>query len=227
MSSPRSKPSRSAKAQTPRAQPANTQPPRAYDSPVRDQQKEETRARIAGAARALFLKVGFDQATVDAIAKEAGVSGPTVYAQFGSKRGIVAELLSRARYSPAYSERVKEAMAETDPEKRVRATSRIARQVYDGERSEMELLRGAGIVSPELGDDELEKRRYAGQRKLIDMLDEKRLLRPGLTYEQARDVLFALTARDLYRQFVVERGWTSSQYQDWLADTLVSALMAR
>jgi AcrR family transcriptional regulator len=200
---------------------------RAYSSPARERQKDQTRDRILDAARSLFLKQGFDQTTIGSIAKEAGVAGPTVYAALGSKRGIVAELLTRARYSKAYAELVQEAMKEPDPERRIRYVARIARQVYDGERSEIDLLRGAGVVSPDLSDAELEKRRYAGQKKLIDYLQEHGRLRPGLSNTQARDILFAMSARDLYRQLVIERGWDSQQYQDWLAETLVSALFAK
>lgn len=197
---------------------------RSYSSQIREQRADETRQRIAEVARRMFLAHGFDGTTVDAIAREAGVATPTVYAAFRSKRGIVAEILKRARFGPGYHELVKEALAEKAPEARLRFTARIARQVFDAERSEMELLRGAGVVSPDLSDAEQERSRYEAQKKLVDFLSSTGRLRKGLDTTKARDILYALTGRDIYRQLVVERGWESSQYERWLADTLVLLL---
>jgi AcrR family transcriptional regulator len=198
---------------------------RAYSSPSRDQQADETRTRIVDAARSLFLAQGFDGTTIDAIAREAGVAAPTVYAAFRSKRGLVAEILDRARMGPSYTELVKAAHAEVEPEAKVRCTAAIARQVFDAERSEMDLLRGAGVVSPEFGDEERERNRYIGQKRLVDFLSAAGRLHEGLDSATARDVLYALTCRDLYRQLVVVRGWSSSKYESWLGQTLVTSLV--
>jgi hypothetical protein len=32
------------------------------------------------------------------------------------------------------------------------------------------------------------------------------------------------TGRDIYRMFVLERGWTSDAYEEWLANTLIQTL---
>ncbi|HEX6771094.1 MAG TPA: TetR/AcrR family transcriptional regulator, partial [Acidobacteriaceae bacterium] len=50
-------------------------------------------------------------------------------------------------------------------------------------------------------------------------------LRRGLDPKQARDILWSLTSRDLYRLLVRDRGWTAQQYEDWLGNTLVEALV--
>jgi hypothetical protein len=34
-----------------------------------------------------------------------------------------------------------------------------------------------------------------------------------------------LTGGDVYRMLVTERRWSPQQYEDWLADTLVSSLL--
>jgi AcrR family transcriptional regulator len=107
-------------------------------------QADETRTRIAEAARKLILGPGYGAATMEAIAREAGVATPTVYAVFGSKRNILAELIDRAAFGPAYQDLVGEALALADPVARLRMAPRIARQIYDAERSEIQLLREAG-----------------------------------------------------------------------------------
>lgn len=49
---------------------------------------DEERALILGAARRAFASAGFEGATIEAIAREAGVQRPSVYDQFGGKSGL-------------------------------------------------------------------------------------------------------------------------------------------
>jgi AcrR family transcriptional regulator len=60
---------------------------RAYHSPIRQRQTEETRQKMLAASRTLFLQRGYAGTTTEAIAEEVGVSPRTVLAAFGSKRG--------------------------------------------------------------------------------------------------------------------------------------------
>ena len=69
---------------------------RKYDATRRQAQAEETRRRILDAAHQLFMERGYAGATIDAIAKEAGVALKTVYAVFENKRTILLELLNRS-----------------------------------------------------------------------------------------------------------------------------------
>jgi AcrR family transcriptional regulator len=200
---------------------------RSYHSAIRQRQAEETRRRIAEAARRLFVKRGYAGTTIDAVARRAGVAPQTVYAVFASKRGLLAEIMDRATFGPAYQELVQQALATRDPSARVRFAARIARQVHDSWRGEIDLLRGAGVVAPELAalEREREGRRFEAQRPVIDYLVETGRVRRDLDFSKARDILWALTGRELYRNLVVERGWSSDRYEDWLADLLVSALV--
>jgi AcrR family transcriptional regulator len=202
---------------------------RSYYSLVRQRQADETRARIAAAARQLILTKGYDAATMEAIAREAGVATPTVYAVFGSKRQILTELIDRAAFGPAYQELVGEAMALTEPVTRLRYAARIARQIYDSERSEFDLLRKAGVVLPELAAIEREKEcgRYEAQAPSISLLVASGQLLPGLDDTEARDIFWTLTARDIYRMLVIERKWSSDRYEKWLSTTIVSSLVAK
>ncbi len=56
------------------------------------------------------------------------------------------------------------------------------------------------------------------------MMKEK-ILAKGLTLQKARDILWTLTGRDMYRMLVIERGWTSDEYEKWLAQILVKSLL--
>ena len=72
---------------------------RKYDTTSRRQQADQTRDRILEAARRVISRNGFADATFEAIAAEAGVAAPTVYAAYGSKSGILQALMTRATFS--------------------------------------------------------------------------------------------------------------------------------
>jgi hypothetical protein len=59
----------------------------------------------------------------------------------------------------------------------------------------------------------------------VKQLVRARLLRPGVSAQEARDLLWTFTSRDMYRLLVVDRGWSSGRYERWLAATLVSMLV--
>jgi len=200
---------------------------RSYHSAIRQRQAEETRRRIAEAARRLLLTKGYAGTTIEAVARKAGVAPQTVYAVFHSKRGILTDLMDRATFGPAYRDLVEQALNTEEPSARLRFAARIARQVHDSYRAELDLLRGAGVVAPELAalEREREHRRFEAQKPMIDYLVQAGRLRPDLNAARAREILWALTGRELYRMLVVERDWDSDRYEEWLADLLVSALI--
>lgn len=198
--------------------------PRKYHSPAREQQAGQTRERILDAARRMILNKGFADATIGAIAREAGVAAPTVYAAFGSKRGILQGLMERAAFSSGYTNLVREAMQSNDPETRLRYAAKIARSIYDSLRSESEVLRGATAVAPEFVREK-ERLRYERQAGLIRLVEEKGALRHGLTAAAARDILWTLTSYDVHRRLVIERKWSADRYEQWLGDALVLTLL--
>ncbi|PCC72097.1 transcriptional regulator, TetR family [Nannocystis exedens] len=200
---------------------------RPYHSPARRRQADATRQQILAAARTLLAAHGYEGTTIDAIARAAGVAAPTVYAAFGSKRGIVAELINQGRFGPAYETAVTAALSTAEPAQRLAFAAKIARTVYEGERAEMELLRGVGVVAPELAalEREGELDRREAQRVVVEALAEAGQLREDLDVEAARDVLWAMTGRELFRLLVLERGWSADRWQEWLAEMLASALL--
>ena len=202
---------------------------RKYHSPARRQQAEATRAAIANAARKLIFSKGYEAAAMDVIAREAGVAAQTVYAVFGSKQAILAELLDQDSFGPDYQELIREVQATTDPEEKVRFPARFARQIHEAQSSTFDRFLGAGVVAPDLASlqNERECRRYEAQKQIIDFLRQAGRLREGLSETAARDILWALTSRELYRMLVRERGWTAQTYEDWLADALAAALLKK
>lgn len=99
--------------------------------------------------------------------------------------------------------------------------------MYDAEKTQMDVFRGAAVLAPEFKELEKERemRRYDRQQVTIKAMAEERSLAPGLSVKKARDILWTFTGRDLYRMLVVEQGWASDDYEKWIAQMLVNALL--
>ena len=65
-------------------------------SGLRERQKQLRRTAISAAAVALFQRQGFRETTVEQIARDAGVSAPTVFKYFGSKHEIILEMIKES-----------------------------------------------------------------------------------------------------------------------------------
>ena len=71
------------------------------------------------------------------------------------------------------------------------------------------------------------------QARLERMLDHARFLadrghlRPGVTVEEAADVLWTCSSLELYELLVLKRGWALPRYAAFLADFMITALLPR
>jgi AcrR family transcriptional regulator len=202
---------------------------RTYRSVTRKRQAAETRSRIVAAAHRLLRNEGFSGMTIEAIAKKANVSVPSVYAIFKSKTGILTALLDESMFGSDYEEIVRYAQSATDPETRLRRAAAVARQIRSAQSAAFELMRGAGVVAPELAklERQRERLRYDREESVITSLQDSGKLRPDLNYQKARDIFWMLTGGDVYRMLVGERRWTPEQYEGWLADTFVRLLLTK
>ena len=61
--------------------------------------------------------------------------------------------------------------------------------------------------------------------RLADTLARKTPLRRGMTRRRAAELLFVLTGPALYRDFVLEAGWTPRDWTRWVASTLIRDLL--
>jgi AcrR family transcriptional regulator len=201
---------------------------RPYHSRVRQRQAEETRQRILEAARSLFESHGYAVTTLEAIAEIAEVSPKTIAAVFGSKHALLAEVINPDAFSAPVQQLIEELRATEDPSRRLSLVARLTRQAYEPLASSLELLRTASAVAPELADlaQQVEVRRRQNQARLTVSLCDQGMLTPFLSFEEATDVLWALTSYDLYRMLVVEQSWEPERYETWLAQLLIEHLLA-
>ena len=198
---------------------------RTYHSPKRERQGRQTREQIVEAARLLFARDGYAKTTVEAIAREAGVSAQTVYASVGSKRAIVGALIDRMEVEGGNEELRRMLISTEDPREQLRAIVRFNRRLFERGRDILKIAMATRVdAEVESLWQEGEVRRREGQTRWVRAWVEAGVLRSGLDEGEAADVLWALTGPDVYGLFVVDCKWPGLKFEEWLFETLKSRL---
>jgi AcrR family transcriptional regulator len=189
-----------------------------------------TRARILEAATRLFVRDGYVTTTMAAIATEAGVAIQTLYLGFGSKLGILSAALDVAIVGDdeplSLLERpwVRELTETRDGRQAVRLfvgeVARILARTYP--LYAVVQAAAAGEAADLLAENK--RQRYQGVHAIATRLSAKPGFAPGLTVDQAADMLYALVSEEHYGLLVVDRGWSPEAWETWCADTLSEAL---
>jgi AcrR family transcriptional regulator len=203
--------------------------------PTRAAKARQTRRAILGAARDLFVLQGYAATSIQAIADEAGVAVQTVYAAFGNKRAVLAEVLDVAIAGDDDSATVNErdwmlpVFHEPDGAARLRAYAGAVRRINDRAADVFAAVAGAATADAEAAalHEEAERRRRAGAASVVDALGEVASLRAGLDPAAAADVLSLLSSWSTYDHLVQRQGWSPDRFESWLADTMVDLLLER
>jgi TetR/AcrR family transcriptional regulator of autoinduction and epiphytic fitness len=213
--------------------PSSVKRHRSYDSSNRARQAQETRRRIVEAAALLFVRAGYSATSINAIAEQAGVAVPTVYASLRSKANIlraVVELTVRGddEAAPLVSRRRwQEIERQQDPREQLALFARLHRQICDREAAVFAQLEAAAGADPEatqlLAEHDL--RRYETQRRLARSLHRRKQLKPGLAVREAADVIWTLASERSYLALVRDRGWKADDYERWVAEQLAAGLL--
>jgi len=191
------------------------------------------RSAVIDAARTLFLERGYGPTTIEAIAAHSDVPPPTVYRLFSSKLGILKALLDVSiagdDQAVAVADRpaVRSLLAERDPTTKLAAFVEVAAQVNARSSAIYRILVSAAASDADAAVllEQLSRQRQQGQGRIARSLSRAGALCPELRERDARDIIHALAAPDVYRLLVVDRGWPVDRYQKWLTDTLVGQLL--
>lgn len=204
-------------------------PKRAYDSPTRRQKAEDTRARVVQAAHDLFFEKGYAASTLKEIADRAGVSEPTIYAVFSSKRQLLLSVFQAGRTgepeSTGGADGPTAARFHSPPT--AQSIAHEVRRTREGGAPVARIIQAAGDADPELAElwQEIQDERHDRMAELAEMLRSAGLLRKQLDLDQATDILWTLTSNDNYTHLVLERGWSPDQYERWLEEVLARSLV--
>lgn len=191
-------------------------------------QVEETRRAIVTAARSLFARKGYVATTIEAIARDAGVAVQTVYANFGSKRGIFEAVVEVGQTEPDLLDIAQQfEAASSDPHQQLRLAAAFNRRFFERLSDIFDALPGAAAADPALTRLRLrqEDGRRARSHGMVAAWAASGGLRPGLTEVEAADVMFALAGPEVFRLLVTRCGWSPEQYEEWLITSLESLLI--
>lgn len=209
-------------------------PRRRYDSSRRQEQARQNRWAMLQAARQLFLERGFAATTMPAVAETAGLSVQTVYKAFGTKARLAKAVFDVAMAGDdepvpmlqrASLRRVRD---ETDAHAKLRRYGEFLAQVAPRHVPVQLVIRDAAASDPEARAvwAELQAERLKGMTLFAKDLHDGGHLRPGVSANEARDVLWACNSAELFQLLVIERGWSPKRYGRWVAHALISALLA-
>jgi AcrR family transcriptional regulator len=206
---------------------------RGYRSALRHGHARLTRRAIVEAAARLFVTQGYAPTTIDAVAREAGVSRKTVFAAVGGKAQLLKyawewSLVGDDEPVPMLERpAVKKIQAETDPARALHLWVAMV-LVVAGRAAPI----GQVLVVAADGDDqaavmlaESEEQRLVGARAFIGHLASIGGVRPRMTADRAADLCWALMDPMLYRRLVLERGWSVTSYSRWLESSLTAAIL--
>jgi AcrR family transcriptional regulator len=207
---------------------------RPYQSPLRAEQARSTQVRILAAAEEMFADDGYTGSSIAAIARRAGVSAQTVYNGFGTKAALAKRLYDvrlagddepvPMAQRPAFQELARE----TDPRRALLTYARIGRQIAERVGAvQAVLIAGAAAGDPDLADlvATTETERTIGTGHMARRLADLGALKPGLDAHRAGDLLWTLTAPEIFRRLTVDRGWSLDDYEQWLGDTMCASVL--
>lgn len=207
---------------------------RTYDSPLRREQADQTQRRVVDAAHRLFLDQGYTATSVQAVAQAAGVSTQTVYKAFGTKAALLKRVYDVTLVGDdepvPFADRpeVRAAYAETDPRRFLAAYAGLGRMLLE-RLGPLHAVVQAGAAA---GDPDLraltattDGERLVGTGMVARRMVELGGLRPGLTVEQARDTIWALTSVEVFDLLVQRRGWSLDDYTEWLGRAMGDAVV--
>jgi AcrR family transcriptional regulator len=159
---------------------------------------------------------GYAATTMAAIAQAAGVVVETIYRVFGSKAALLKAAVEAAVAGGA-------ARAAVPPEQR----PAVRAMLHGRAGPPLRVLMEAAAADPELAEvwDQVEAQRLGGMRRLAQLLSDRGALRPGLSVEEAGDILWTVNSLAVYDLLVRQRGWAPERYRDWVAATNARALL--
>ena len=190
----------------------------------RQQQALATRRRIAAAARGDFASAGYAGASIESIARSAGVATRTVYAAFGTKKNILGAVCALWLEEAQVAETFMRGMEEPDPRKRLATIPEANRRQWEKGIDVIRILQSAATDDASVDrmlhgwmDD-----RSGGVREILTGV--ARAFRPGMGIESAMVIVRGLSVPELYME-LTGQGWSPARYQSWLSQTLEHQLL--
>jgi AcrR family transcriptional regulator len=205
---------------------------RERSSSTRSAKVLETRTRVLDAALQLFLTHGYNATSIEAIAEKAGVSVPTVYVRFETKRALLKDLVDRdiaGDDEPVpMLERpwMRAALAAPTGAELLERVVTEARRVHERTVPLIMVIRSAAAGDVDIQElwRTLQEQRHTVAAAIVDTLKRRGFLRAGISVRQATDVVYAELSPDMFAMLVHQRGWTPRAWERFATALLVEQL---
>ena len=192
-----------------------------------------TRRRIIDAAGQLFLTHGYAATMLDQVAERAGVAVQTVYFHYGNKRTLLKEALDVAAVGddepvPLLDRPwLEELRNETDPTRMIALWVANGRSILQRIGPIMQVVRDAAGTDPDLAAQWAinQQQTLSAHRTLAQLLADRDLLKPGMSLDDARDIIFTLNSIEVYWLLTSTCGWSLPHWEEWTVSTLAAALL--
>jgi AcrR family transcriptional regulator len=169
--------------------------PRPYRLGRRELFIEETRQRVVDAALSVFSEDGYATASLDDVARRAGVSRATVYYQFESKTGLLEAAIEAVA---ARSRRGRMQAVRESPQPRAALLDYISDrcQVWEDNRDFLRNVAGIAVLEPEVAalTRAYDVRQREGLTWIVKRLYDAGELAPEVTQKRAVDFFWALSS---------------------------------
>lgn len=194
---------------------------RSYRSELREQQAEQTKHAVVRAAHDLFVANGWAATGMRDVAAAAGVALETVYSHFSSKRGLLRAVGDAAAVGDdapvPLAQRPEFVAMGTGPRRdRLAAAAAVAAGVAVRTTPIAKLLREAAPADPVIAEMLLATR----ERQRVDVATAFELIVGRRPTDAERDGAWAIVSPEVHLLLVEESGWTTAQYEAWIAATL-------
>lgn len=147
---------------------------RPYSLGKRRERSDDKRATILAAVRAQLESNGFLSLTLDALARESGVTRQTIHNLFGTKAGMLEALFDELALEGGM-ERMRFTMQQSDPETMLASFVEVFCGFWKKERVLIRRVHGIAAIEPEFGAAVAarnQRRRMAAER-VIQQLDKR------------------------------------------------------
>lgn len=201
--------------------------PRPYQLGRRQAAGEETQARIVAAARKVLMRPEGPAAfSIDAVAREAGVSRMTVYYRFESKRRLL-EALFDDLAARGGLHKLAGAFQQPDPLRGLKEFIGVFTGFWTTGRLLIRRLHGMGAMDPELGEAlrAREERRRQGLNVIAQRIAGKGGLPASMPIDDVVDILFTLTSFETFD--ALARGRRRPEDVATLVQRLASATLGK
>lgn len=193
----------------------------------------ETKRRIVRAASELFATDGYANTTFQDIADAAGVAVQTVYFHYGNKRNILKHAVDVASAGddepiPLLARPwVDEVRTQRDGPAAVRRWVEESGVILARVAPILAAVRDAAPGDPDMADQWATNRdqRRMAYGQLVAILNQMHALRPDLSLAAATDTTVALLGPELYLLLTRDCAWSTGQWETWVTDQLVYALI--